>query len=267
MAYKTIILKKEGHIATMLLNRPRRLNAMNELMWAEMSQALEEVARNEEIRVLVITGVGRAFCVGADVRADAEGERLVGESTPMEMYQGLSRGGQGIVRRLQHLEIPVIAMVNGDAVGGGFDWALACDMRIGSEKARFMVAFTHVGLIPGAGGAWFMTRAMGAAKAAEYIFSGDFISAQEAERLGILNRVVPHENLEAETMALARRLASRPPHSLRLAKILIRQAQETGLDTALSTAAIYQGVCVSTLDHQEGLAAFREKREPVFRGK
>jgi enoyl-CoA hydratase/carnithine racemase len=167
---------------------------------------------------------------------------------------------------LRKLDKPSIAMVNGAAVGAGFDIALACDMRIGSENARFMVAFTRLGLIPDAT-SWFLPRAVGAAKAAELLFSGDFLGAQEAEKVGVLNKVVPASELEKETMALARRIAQGPPIAHRLNKLLLYQGLDMGMEAALAfnAAAIY--LTVTSEDHLEGVKAFVEKRAPVFRGK
>ncbi|MDO8636491.1 MAG: enoyl-CoA hydratase-related protein [Dehalococcoidia bacterium] len=267
MAFSTILFSKKEHIATLTFNRPQKLNAGNELMWGETVTALEDAAADNDIRVLVVTGTGRAFCVGADLSSGPGGEQIVERHNPLALQAGLRSGPQQITRLLHNMEKPTIAMVNGDAVGAGFDFALACDIRFGSEKTRFMVAFTRLGLVPGAGGAWLMPRVMGMSKAAQYIFSADFISGVEASKLGILNELFSHDSLEEETMAFARRLARNAPVSLRLSKMLLRKAQETDLDTLLELTAACQAICISTEDNREGVAAFREKREPVFKGK
>lgn len=267
MEFKYIILKKEDNIVTLILNRPERLNAVNEEVFAEMNAALDEVARDPEARVFIITGAGRAFCAGADISSGESRERIMEIGNPAEQRSHLRRGPQTVIKKLHGLEIPTIAMVNGAAVGAGFDFALACDIRIGSETARFRVAFTTIGLVPGTGGAWFLPRIVGIGRAAELLFSGDFIDAKEAERIGILNRVVPPEDLEKETMALARRLAANPPLALKLDKYLMYKGLEVDLDTALEMAATAQTICLASEDHREGVAAFREKRQPVFKGR
>ncbi|MBI4287697.1 MAG: enoyl-CoA hydratase/isomerase family protein [Chloroflexi bacterium] len=267
MTFETLLFTKQEHVAWLTFNRPHKLNAGNEQMWAEAVSALRDAAEDNDVRVVVITGAGRAFCVGADLSAGKGGEQIVERHDPLALQTGLKHGPQQVVRLLYNMEKPTIAMVNGDAVGAGFDFALACDIRFGSEKARFMVAFTRLGLVPGAGGAWLMARAMGAARAAQYIFSADFIQGARAVEMGILNEMFSADRLEEETTAFARRLSKNPPVALRLSKMLLRKAQETDLDTLLELTAACQAICISTEDNKEGVAAFREKREPVFEGR
>ena len=267
MNFQTITFEKEEHIATLTLNRPDRMNALNEQMIGEILMALDEASRDPEIRVLVLTGAGRAFCAGADLRGDEGGERVLSETHPEMTRQGLRYGAQQVVQRLQGLDIPTIGMVNGAAVGAGFDWALACDLRIGSENARFMVAFTRVGLIPGTGGMWLMSRIMGLPKAAELAFTGDFLEAPEAKEVGALNRLVPAAELKKETMKLAHRIANNPPIAIRLNKMLLYEGLKTDLKTALELAAATQSIALASEDHKEGVAAFREKRAPSYKGR
>lgn len=267
MAYNTILVKKEAGVASVILNRPERLNAINEELTEELNSALDEVDRDDEVRVVVLTGAGRAFCAGADLSTGAGRERIREETHGETIRRSLRHGPPLTGLKLQRLEKPTIAMVNGAAVGAGFGWALACDMRTGSEQTRFRVAFTTIGLIPGTGDAWLLPRLVGVAKAAEFLFSGDFIDAQEAYRVGLLNKLVPHENLEAETMALARRLAANPPIALRLNKLLLYKGLETDLESALEMAGSFQALAINTQDHLEGVAAFREKRQPQFIGR
>jgi len=158
-------------------------------------------------------------------------------------------------------------MINGAAVGGGFDLACACDLRVGSEKARFMVAFTRIGLFPGWGGTWLYPRIIGIAKSAEMLFTGDFLEAKDAERYGLLNRLVPAEELEGETMALARRIADGPPIAIRLSKLQLYKGLEMDLETAMKVAAACETITLTSEDHKEGVAAFREKRRPQYKGK
>jgi len=264
MSFETILLEKKEGIGVLTLNRPERMNAFNEKMEAEFVQAIQEVSQDDEIRVLVVTGAGKAFCAGADVG------RMSGEEKKPKGAEEFRRGFrniQGIILGLQRLEKPTIAMVNGSAVGGGFDLACACDLRTGSEHARFMVAFTRIGLFPGWGGTWLYARIIGIPKAAEMLFTGDFLEAKEAERLGLLNRLVPAAELEKETMSLARRIANGPPIAIRLAKMQLYKGLEMDLETAMQVAAACETITLTSEDHKEGVAAFREKRPPQYKGK
>jgi len=262
MSFETILLEKKEGIGVLTLNRPERLNAFNEKMEAEFVQAIQDVGKDDEVRVLVVTGAGKAFCAGADVG------RMSGESRPKgaEEFRRGFRNIQGIVLGLQRLEKPTMAMVNGSAVGGGFDLACACDLRTGSEYARFMVAFTRIGLFPGWGGTWLYPRILGIAKAAELLFTGDFLEAKDAERFGLLNRLIPAADLEKETMSLARRIANGPPIALRLAKMQLYKGLEMDLETAMQVAAACETITLTSQDNKEGVAAFREKRPPQYKG-
>jgi len=267
VAFTTIILKQEGGVTVLTLNRPERLNAMNEQMVADLKEALEQIGKDDGVRALVVTGAGRAFCAGADVSRGESREKILDETNPERVRQGIRTGPQEVTRRLRNLEKPVIAMVNGPAIGAGLDWSLACDIRYASENARFGAGFTRIGLIQGTGGFWLLPRLMGSARAAEFIFTAEIIDAREAERLGMVNRVLKPEDLEKETLSLAQRLAKMPPLAVKLSKLLLYRGLETGLDQALEMAAAMQPIVLNSQDHKEGLAAFREKREPVFKGR
>jgi enoyl-CoA hydratase/carnithine racemase len=264
MSYETLLLEKKDGIAILTLNRPERMNALNEKMGTELVQALQEADQDDEVRVLVVTGAGKAFCTGADVGGMTAGERKPRGAE--EIRRGF-RNIQGIILGLHRLEKPTIAMINGAAVGGGFDLACACDLRMGSENARFMVAFTRIGLFPGWGGTWLYPRIIGIPKAAEMLFTGDFLEAKEAERLGLLNKLVPAAELEKETMGLARRIADGPPIAIRLSRMQLYKGLEMDLETALKIAAACETITLTSEDHQEGVAAFREKRRPQYKGK
>ncbi len=270
MSYKTIILEKKDNIATLTFNRPDRLNAMTGEMWDEVNAAIADVDRDDEMRVLVVTGAGRAFCAGNDVR-QTEGAETTRQEPPATGgdagLRRLVRGPGAIVLGLQKMEKPTIAMVNGVAAGNGTDVALACDLRIGSENTRFVNAFVRRGLVPGDGGAWFYSRVMGLGKAAEYCFTGDPIEAQEAKDSGILNYLVPAADLEKETMALARKIADGPPIAIRLAKRLLYDGLMTDLETHAPLAAAYQGIAGSSEDAKEGNRAFAEKRPAKYQGR
>ena len=271
---QAITFEKEDHIATITLNRPKVLNALNQQMEKELTQAISQVSQDEETRVLIIKGAGRAFCAGADYRFGMvrAKEVEVGRAAALpDSHQDLGRGKllptvqRHAIITLQNLDKPTIAIVNGAAVGFGFDLALACDMRIGSPEARFMVAFTKMGLPPDSGGAWLMPRVMGLGKALEYIFTGDAIDAEEAYRTGILNRLVPAERLEEEAMSLARKIANGPPIAHRLSKMLVYKGLEMDLETAMAFAAACVSIALPSEDHEEGIRAFAEKRQPEFR--
>jgi 2-(1,2-epoxy-1,2-dihydrophenyl)acetyl-CoA isomerase len=262
--FENIVFSKKGNVAKIVLNRPERLNAINRAMETELTEAFAEAQRDDDIRVLVLTGAGRAFCSGGDVS-----ENMVEEygGSVQKVSDTFHHVFQGIILQLFNLDIPTIGMINGTSAGLGFDLALACDMRIGSENARFMVAFTKMGLTPAAGGAWFLPRIMGLAKASEYIYTADFLEAEEALRLGVLNRLVPSASLEKETMALAKRISQNSPLANRLSKLQIHRGLDTDLGTALELGATCQAICLTSEDTREALVAFREKRKPVFKGK
>ena len=277
MNYETLIYEKRDMVAKITLNRPERLNALDSKLIAEIPLAIGEAARDDEVRVLVITGAGRAFCAGADfryseVRAGQIAPEVAEEPRAASAGRGMGQGtllypfvGEAILG-LQRMGKPTIAMVNGAAVGGGFELALACDMRIGSEKARFRMVFTTIGITPGAGGPWTLPRIVGLSRACKIIFSGDFVEAEEAYKIGLLDDLVSAERLEAETMAFARRLAEGPPIALRLDKMMIYKGLETDLETALAFQTACQNISLHSQDHTEGIKAFAEKRKPVFRG-
>jgi len=262
--FENIVFSKEEYVAKIVLNRPERLNALNREMEQELTESLAEAHRDEDIRVLVLTGAGRAFCSGGDVS-----ENMVEEygGSVQNVSDTFHHVYQEIILQLFNLDIPTIGMINGTAVGLGFDLALACDIRIGSENAKFMVAFTKMGLTPAAGGAWLMPRIMGLAKAAEFIYTADFLEAEEALRLGVLNRLVPTMALEKETMALARKIGGNSPLANRLTKLQLHRGLDTDLGTALEMGATCQAICLTSEDTREALVAFREKRKPVFKGR
>jgi len=269
MSYETIILEKKDAIATITLNRPERLNAINPQMTQELASALDNVEADAGVRVLVITGAGRGFCAGADVGGMTGGAERDSSAavTAEELRQGLIHSAGRVMPRIHKLQKPTIAMVNGSAVGAGFDLALVCDIRIGSEKSRFMNAFVRIGLFPGWGGTWLYPRVMGVGKALEYLYTGDFMEAEEAERLGVLNKLVKAEELEAETLAFARKIASGPPISLKLMKLQVYKGLGMDFETALQFAAACETITLSSEDHREGVAAFREKRQARYQGR
>jgi enoyl-CoA hydratase/carnithine racemase len=271
MNYETLIYEKADGIARITLNRPEKLNALGYPMEPEIGMVTDEAARDDDVRVLIITGAGRGFCAGGDFRytklraheVKPEEAEIRGEGVRGRLLQSIIGG----IMTLQRMDKPTIAMVNGPAVGGGFDLAMACDLRIGSPNTRFMVAFTRIGLVPATGGAWFLPRIVGLPKALELLYTGDFVEAEEAYRIGLLNKLVPAEKLDEETMALARKMVKNPPMSLRLDKFMVYKGLGTDLETALGLGVTCENMCLQSEDHLEGLMAFAEKRPPVFRGK
>ena len=268
MDYQTIILEKKDHVARLTLNRPERLNALNEQMFAELNSALEDVAGDGEVRALVLTGAGRAFCASADIKDERQGgDRLLGHMEPYQIHQFIRTGPQGVTLKLHRMDKPTIAMVNGLAIGDGFDWVLACDIRIGCEHSRFMNAFLQMGLVSNTGGTWLYPRALGVSKALELLYTADWLEAEEALRLGVLNRLVPSGDLEEETMALATKIAGKAPVPNRLVKEMVYRGLGQSLEEHLSEAAKAEVLTLTSEDHREALAAFTEKREPRFRGR
>ena len=265
MNYNTVILTKEEGVATLTLNRPEKLNAWNEEMGREALQAVEEIRRDSEVRVLVVTGAGRGFSSGADLTAMAQREQgLPTERVTLSTLPGVV----ALAYELRNLDRPTIAAVNGVAAGAGFGIALACDIRIASDQARFSQIFVKRALVPETGSTYFLTKLLGTAKACELMFTGDFVDAAEAERLGIVNKVVPHDELMNETMALAKKIASGPPLTIELIKRAIYKGfAETDLEHQLNFEMYLQRLAFATEDFKEGVTAFLEKREPKFQGK
>ncbi len=261
MSEGPLLVDVDGAIATLTLNRPAALNALDSGLRAELAAAIERLARDRSIRVVVLTGAGRAFCAGQDLReGPPPGE-------PRASYRRLLRETYNpIVLGLRRLDRPVIAAVNGIAAGAGASLAMACDLRIAAASASFVLAFGRVGLVPDSGATWFLPRLVGFARAAELAFVGDPLGAEEAERIGLVNRVVPDDRLVTETQALAARLAAAAPRALAWTKQALNRSSETGLGEALELEAALQGLAGRTADHAEGVRAFVEKRQPRFRG-
>ncbi len=252
-------------VAVLTLNRPDRLNAMSPPMLDALLEALPRLAADPEIGVVVLTGAGRGFCAGGDVKAMAEGRESIG-TTLEEKAQGL-RSRMEVSRWLHEMPKPTIAMVRGAAAGAGLSLALACDLRVASDSARFATAFARVGYSGDFGGSWFLTQLVGTAKARELYFTADIVDAQQALALGIVNRVVPDVRLEDETMALAARLARGPRIAYRYMKRNFNAAESGTLKDLLDLEAWHHTRCGMTEDHREAAKAFVEKREPVFRGR
>jgi enoyl-CoA hydratase/carnithine racemase len=265
--YETVLVETRDRITTLTLNRPERLNALSAQLTQELGDVLATLARGEEdVRCVILTGAGRAFCAGGDTGGMPGGAQERPARTNEDIRRSF-RGAQSVILGLQRLEIPTIAMVNGDAVGAGFDLACACDIVTAAEQARFMVAYRRIGLIPGWGGAWLYPRRLGLNKAAELMFTGDFMPAAEGHRLGMISLMASREELAERTLELAGRIASGPPISLRLMKLLLYKGQSLDLETAMQMAALGSSITLSSEDHREGITASREKRPAAFVGR
>ena len=254
---------KDG-VAVLTLNRPDRLNAMSPSMLDALLEALPRLAADPEVGVVVLTGAGRAFCAGGDVKAMAEG-REFGGTTLEDKAQAL-RSRMEVSRWLHEMPKPTIAMVRGAAAGAGLSLALACDLRVAGDTARFATAFARVGYAGDFGGSWFLTQLVGTGKARELYFTTDIVDAREARELGMVNRVVPDARLEEETLALAARLARGPRVAYRYMKRNFNAAESGTLKDLLDLEAWHHTRCGLTEDHREAAKAFVEKRDPVFRG-
>ncbi len=260
MESKHIIYEKNEGIATITINRPEALNAFNKEVVQEILNAIEDIKLDENIRVVVLTGAGeKAFSAGADIKA------MIG-MTALKARE-LSFMGERLCVALETLEKPVIAAINGYALGGGMEVAMACDLRIASENARMGQTEINIGLIPGWGGTQRLTRLVGITKAKELVFTGKMIDARTAEQIGLLNMVVPTDKFKEVVRQLAADLASKAPVALKVAKALITKGVDMSLDAALEFEREGFGVVGSTDDLKEGVSAFSNKRKPEFKGK
>ena len=251
------------HVVTLTMNEPERRNPLTgNTAVPELLAAIDRIHNDHRVRVVILTGAGTAFSSGGDVRNMLR--QAHGEVSGMQIRHEYRTGIQRLPVALFNLEVPVIAAVNGAAVGAGLDLACMCDIRIASDTAKFAESFVKLGIIPGDGGAWLLPRIIGQSRAAEMMYTGDPISAQVAEQWGLVSRVVPPEELMATARALAQRIAANPGHAVRLAKRLHREGMHTRLDTHLEMAAGFQALSHQTQSHREAVDAFLEKRKSVF---
>jgi len=258
MTNQQILIEKEDSIATIILNRPEVKNALSMEMIKRLKEIFDGYRDDDSIRAVIITGAGDAFCSGADLAFVQEDHSFVRKGCP---------SAQEVVTSIMDLEKPVIAAVNGYATAGGCELAIACDIRIASERARFGELFIKIGLIPGMVGIYLLPRLIGPGRAKEFIFTGDIIDAAEADRIGMVNTVVPHKTLMDEARALAKRLANGPVLAIGKAKATINRGLDSDLRGSLDHVAMIQTKLCETEDHKEGVAAFLEKRKARFRGR
>jgi 2-(1,2-epoxy-1,2-dihydrophenyl)acetyl-CoA isomerase len=262
MATTDLLVEKQDGVITITLNRPDSLNAIVTPMVKEFSRIVEEASRDDSIKVVVVTGAGRGFCSGADVTIRLGGLEKI-EKTRNEIIAPI--GSDFLV--LRRCRKPTIAAVNGVAAGAGLTIALACDIRIGSDKARFTTAWVRRGMSAEDGVTYFLPRLLGAPKAIEFMITGDVIEAAEAERLGLLNRVVPHDKLMAEVHEFAKKIAKGPSVAIELTKMLAYEGLKNDLESQLAVESFAQNIVRQTSDFQEGVDSFKQKRPPEFKGR
>lgn len=261
MSDTTIRYETRDGVAIVALNRPEALNALTDDMKRELAERLKAAERDESVRALVLTGEGRGFCAG-----EALNEELVQAAEP-PLDRTLRDFYHPVIERMRGMDKPIVAAVNGTAAGAGVSLALAADLRLASEKASFVLAFVRIGLVPDAGSTFFLPRLVGMGKAVEMSMTGDKVDAAEAERVGLVNRVVPADVLMEESLKLAGRLAQAPTKALGLMKRAFNRSFGVSLENQLSYEADLQAIAARTDDFREGVKAFLEKRPAIFRGK
>jgi len=261
--YETVILTTAGPVTTIKLNRPEKLNAFGGPMREEIVDALDKIAGDDQIRAVIVTGEGRGFSAGGDI----QNLKNLRDKKDEAAFRSLLAKGQRITRTMRSLPKPVIGAINGPCAGAGLSFALGCDIRIASDAATFGPSFARIGLHPDWGGSWFLPKLVGAATACELVFTGSMISAKEAERIGLVNRVVPHDQLMPVVNDLAQMMAKNSPAVLRLAKESIYHSMTSDLETAFARESDIQLECFHSEDFLEGVTAFLEKRQPQFKGR
>lgn len=263
---ESVRYEQEGGIVTLTLNEPATRNAISPAIVEALVECTQRINADLNVGCVILTGAGQGFSSGGNVKRMKQRAGLFAGS-PVEIRRGYLQGIQRIPLALYELEAPSIAAVNGAAVGAGCDLATMCDIRIAARSATFAESFLRVGLVSGDGGAWFLPRAVGLSKAYEMTFTGDFIEAEEAARIGLVSRVVDDDKLMNEARGLAARIAAQPVHSLRLTKRLLRDSQQVSLPIALELASNMQALVQHTKDQHEAVVAFTEGRKPKFEGR
>ncbi len=262
MSEPHVLYNAQREVATITLNRPEARNAFSPGMITLWREFLEKAKADDAVRAIIITGKGDTFCSGGDIREMAEG-KLKSWNMKNYLWEGVHR----IVLTMEDLDKPVIAAINGAAMGAGLDMALMCDLRVCSDKAKLAESYVMMGLVPGDGGAYFLPRVVGLPKALELLLTGDVLGADEALRIGLVNTVVPHERLVEEATVLAGKIASRPPLAIRMMKRAVYQGLASSLRAHLDYVSSQLALLSETEDHQEAVRSFLEKRKPLFQGK
>jgi 2-(1,2-epoxy-1,2-dihydrophenyl)acetyl-CoA isomerase len=262
MPDQAVLFQRQGAVGTITLNRPDKLNALDDNMRQGLMGALDAVERDSGTRVAVITGAGRGFCAGGDIQKMFE----LKEGYHSATFRAYLEAGHAVVRRIREVPKPIVAAVNGPAAGAGMNLALACDLRIASESATFTQAFSRLGLHPDWGGTFSLPRLVGIGKALEIFWLGDPVPAEEAKRMGLVNFIVPQDQFEQATQWLALRLAEAPPLPMALLKQAMYERVQTELDKVMESELEAQMKCFESEDFTEGLRAFAEKRAPKFGG-
>jgi 2-(1,2-epoxy-1,2-dihydrophenyl)acetyl-CoA isomerase len=266
MKYETILLDKDQGVATVTLNQPEMLNVFSHKMMDEVVEALSDIANDVNVRVAVLTGVGRAFCAGVDIREHFLGpiEQRKRGKLNIALQDFFSKKG---VPAIMNLGKPIIAAINGPAVGLGCTVCLACDLRIASEKAQLSFGFVRVGITPEFGSTYFLPRLIGISRSLELLYTGRMIHAREAKEIGLVNKVVPPDRLAGAAYEMAQTIANAPPIVVKLIREGIYQGVNVDINTALRWEHFAFNTCLSTDDHEEGVKAFLDKRKPLFKGK
>lgn len=255
--------EQDGAVVTLTMDRPEQRNPLTgNTAVEEFLAAIDRIHGDASVRCVIVTGNGPSFSAGGDIRQMQR--QATPEVTEMQIRQEYQRGIQRLPLALFNLEVPVIAAVNGHAIGAGLDLACMCDIRIASEKAKFAESFVRLGIIPGDGGAWLLPRVIGLSRAAELAFTGDTIDAQQALAWNLVSRVEPPEALMSAARELAARIVVNPAHALRMTKRLLREGIHGRLESVLELSAVFQAISHKTDDHREAVAAFLEKRQPSF---
>ncbi len=261
-----VLQERTASILTLTLNLPEKRNPISDLPMVDaLVSALQTADADLTVRAVILTGAGSAFSSGGDLKKMGPGKGMR-DALPAQTRRNYKAGIQRLPLLFQALEVPVIAAINGPAIGAGCDLACMCDVRIAAESARFAESFVKIGIVPGDGGAWLLPRVVGFSKASEMALTGEMIDAREALACGLVSRVVPDGDLQGAARAVAEKIAANPPHAVRMTKRLLREGQMSSLASVLEMSAAMQALAHATADHEEAVQAFLDRREPIFKG-